>query len=182
MYDFGELKNKITETEEWLVKEFSSVRTGRATASLLDSVRVDSYGSKVPVNQVGNVMMEDARTIRITPWDSSQLPAIETAITQANLGVSVAVDDKGARIIFPALTEETRGNILKIAKAKLEDARVSLRGSRDDVWGDLQSKEKAGEIGEDVKFTAKEEMEKLVKEANTKFDELYASKEKEIMN
>jgi len=182
MYDFKELKNKIEETEAWLIKEFSSVRTGSAATSLLDNVRVDSYGSKVPVNQVGNVTTEDARTIRVTPWDVGQIKDIEAAITQADLGVSVSVDEKGVRVIFPALTEETRTNILKVAKGKLEEARISLRGSRDDIWNDLQTKHKNGDIGEDVKFTAKEEMEKYVKDANSKFDEMYDRKEKEIMN
>lgn len=181
MYNFSGLENKIKETEDWLVKGFASVRTGRATISLLDDVRIDSYGYKVPINQMGSITMEDAKTIRVVPWEPSAIQAIEKAVNQADLGVTAFSDEKGVRISFPVLTEETRGNILRLAKEKLEEARVSLRGSRDEAWGEIQSKEKSGELGEDEKFTAKEELEKMIKEANTKFEEMYAKKEKEII-
>ncbi|PIP87326.1 ribosome recycling factor [Candidatus Campbellbacteria bacterium CG22_combo_CG10-13_8_21_14_all_36_13] len=181
MSDIKELQQKSTESLDWLEKEFGSIRTGRATASILDSIRVDSYGSKVPVVQVGNVNVEDSRTIRIVPWDTTQISALEKAISDANLGVSISSEDRGVRVIFPMLTEETRGNILKLAKAKLEQARISLRGARDETWQKIQTKEKNNEIAEDEKFRLKEEMEKVVKETNASMDEMYASKEKEIM-
>ena len=175
------LEQKTIEVKDWLIKEFNGVRTGRATISILDSVRVDSYSSKVPLIQVGNISMEDARTIRIAPWDPTQIQVIAKAITDANLGVSTASDDRGVRVIFPALTEETRANILKLAKSKLEQAKVSLRGLRDETWQEIQVKEKASEIAEDDKFRLKEEMEKVIKDVSAEMDVMYVSKEKEII-
>ncbi len=181
MNEIKQLQQKIVEVKEWLVKEFNGVRTGRATLSILDSVRVDSYGSKVPLVQVGNISMEDVRTIRITPWDTTQIQALEKSITEANLGVSTSSDDRGVRVSFPALTEETRATIVKLAKSKLEQAKVSLRGYRDETWQAIQASEKEGVIPEDEKFRLKDEMEKVVKEASTEMEHLYSQKEKEIL-
>jgi len=180
MYDFKDLQSKITESEEWLRKEYQSLRTGRATPSILDSIQVDSYGSKVPLNQVANVGVEDARTLRISPWDASQIKEIEKAITNADFGVGIGSDDKGIRISFPELTSERRDSIIRIAKEKLEDARQSLRGAREDTWGDIQAQEKSGDMSEDEKFTAKEELQKHIDAANASLEELFKKKEEEI--
>lgn len=181
-YDFSELKQKITDSEEWLKNEFLGIRTGRATPQLLDSIRVESYGSQLPINQVAGLTIEDARTLRIAPWDTAQVKDIEKAIIVANIGVSTATDEKGIRVIFPELTAERREQLLKLIKEKLEHVRISLRGIRDEVWAQIQQKEKDKEIGEDDKFRFKEEMEKLIKDANTQFEEVAGRKEKEIMN
>lgn len=177
-YDFKKFKDKVKETEEWLKKEFSNVRTGRASAAILDAVKIESYGSMVPVNQVGNVATEDARSIRIVPWDMSQAKAIEKAIMVANLGVGVMVDDKGLRVTFPELTGERRVQITKIAKDKAEEARKTLRMHRDDVLKDIQSKE----FPKDDAFRYKNDVQKLVDEGNKAIDALYAKKEQEILN
>lgn len=174
------LPQKIKEIKEWLLKELGSVRTGRASIALFDGVRVESYGSKLPLAQVASVAVEDARTIRITPWDLSLIGHIEKAISSAELGVSTASDERGVRAIFPALTEETREDILKIAKSRLEQAKVSLRGARDDAWHGIQKDEKDGAITEDEKFRRKDEMEKMIKDANDALDEMYFEKEKNI--
>jgi len=179
-YDFSELKTKITDVEEWLKKEFSSIRTGRATPLVLDSVRVLSYGTPVPINQVGGVTIEDARTLRIVLYDPSQIKEVENAIVTTNLGLSVSSDEKGVRVFFPELTADTRTSLLKVVNEKLEQARVTLRGDRDHVWNDLQKKEKDGEISEDEKFTYKEDMQKLIDEGNNKLDELTSKKEQEL--
>ena len=107
-YDFKKLKENIKGVEEWLKKEYSGLRTGIASPSILDGVVVEVYGSRMPINQLANIGIEDARVIRITPWDKSQAKAIEKAITLANLNVSVGIDDKGVRIFFPELTGERR--------------------------------------------------------------------------
>lgn len=180
-YDFTPFKGQLQEVEEWLQGELTNVRTGRATPSILDSVKVESYGTLVPVNQVGSIATEDARTLRISVWDSTQIPALEGAITKADLGLSVTSDEKGVRVSFPELTEETRKKVLKVAKDKHEQARISVRHERDKVWNDIQDKEKAGEMSEDDKFRAKDDMQKLVDEMNKKLDELYDGKEKEIL-
>lgn len=182
MYDFKEIQTKITEGEEWLRKEYQGLRTGRATPTLLDAIQVESYGSRMPLNQVANIGVEDARTLRITPWDASQIKEIEKAITNANFGVGVATDEKGIRISFPELTSDRRESIIKIAKEKLEDARQSLRGFREDTWGEIQDKEKAGEVSEDEKFTAKEELQKHVDTGNSALEELFKKKEAEIQS
>lgn len=181
-YNFTPLKNAAKEVEEWLKKEQSQIRTGRASPTLLDAVRVDSYGSPVPLNQVGNISVEDPRSIRIAPWDASMGKEIEKAIMAANLGVSVGLDDKGVRVSFPELTTETRQNIVKLAKERLEHARVALRNEREKVWNDIQAKEKTAELTEDEKFRSKTDMQKIVDEANKKLDELHAKKEKEILS
>lgn len=181
-YNFSSLKQSIKEVEEWLKKEHSGIRTGRATPAILDGVMVESYGSKMPVNQIGNITSEGARSLRITPWEISQAKAIEKAILVSDLGLSVSVDDKGVRVTFPELTTERRNSLIKIVKQKLEDARVSLRGERDKAWEDIQTKEKEGGMGEDEKFRLKNEMQKLIDEGNKNLDEITSRKEKEILS
>ncbi len=182
MFDFSELQLKLSEVREWLVKEYKGVRTGRATPSFLDSIQVESYGSRVPLNQVANVGVEDARTLKISPWDASTLKDIEKAITNADLGVGVLNDGAGIRISFPELTSERRESLIKIAKDKLESARQSVRGAREDAWNKIQEAEKAGEISEDEKFKAKDDLQKKIDEENTALEEMFAKKQEEINN
>lgn len=179
-YNFSKFHQKIKDTHDWLTKEMAGIRTGRASASFLDGVRVESYGSEMPISSVASMAIEDAKTIRIAPWDHSQTQAIEKAINISNLGVSVVVDDKGLRVIFPELTGERREQLVKVAKQKLEDAKVALRKERSEVSDDLNNKKKAGEMGEDDAFRAKTEMEKITEEASKKLDELFVKKEQEI--
>lgn len=181
-YDFSKFKKSITTGDEWLKKEFSGIRTGQATPTILDSVKVDSYGAVVPVSQVGSITTEGARTLRITPWDMSQAKEVEKAITIANLGLSVVVDDKGLRVNFPELTEERRKEIVKLAKERLEEGKKRIRIARDEIMKDLQAKEKDGGMGKDEVFRLQKEIQKMVDEANKKLDELYAKKEKEILS
>jgi ribosome recycling factor len=181
-YNFSHLKQKAQDIQNHLKEEFSGIRTGRATPALLDSVMVDSYGAKTPINQVAGINMEDARTLRITPYDASQITAVDKAITNSNLGVSVSVDERGLRIFFPELTVEVREKLNKVVKEKLEKARISLRGERDDTWEDIQKREKDKEFGEDDKFRYKEEMQKIVDTENNKLDAMAEKKEREIMS
>ena len=179
-YDFKPFEKRIAEVAERLSKELSGVRTGRATPAILDGVLVESYGTRMPISNVATVSTDDARTLRITPWNMSDSKEIEKAITQANLGLSVGSDEKGVRVFFPELTSERRTQLLKLAKEKVEEARTSLRQVRDEVWSDIQAQEKDKTMGEDDKFRAKDEMEKRVQAANKQFDESLARKEKEI--
>jgi ribosome recycling factor len=181
-YDFSKFKKGIAGAEEWLKKEFSGIRTGQASPAILDGVKVESYGALVQLSQVGSVSTEGPRTIRIVPWDLSQSKDVEKAISLANLGVSVVVDDKGLRINFPELTEERRKDIVKIAKEKLEDGKKRIRISRDEVMKDLKLKEKDGGMGEDEVRRNEKEIQKMVDEANKRLEELYSKKEKEILN
>ena len=179
-YNFSAFKTRTQEIEEWLKKELSLLRTGRATAAILDSITVESYGTQSPIAHVGSVTMEDARTLRVAPWDKTQVKAIESAITKANLGLSVMTDDNGVRVIFPELTGERRAQIVKLLKDKLEDARISLRKEREDLLSKFKQMEKDGELSEDEHFKAKAELQKIIDEANRKFEELAERKEVEI--
>ncbi len=176
----AELKKRFSDIVEWLEKEFSTIRTGQATPTLLDSVRVESYGSFLPLNQVGSVGVEDARTLRISPWDASQVKAVEKAIGDADLGLSVVTDSSGVRVIFPELTGERRQQLVKLAKSKLEDARVSVKAVRDDAMKAIDAAEKAGEMSQDDKFTQKEEVQKVVDQTNRTLEARFAENEGEI--
>ena len=167
-YNFLNFKSEVKKSEEWLKNEYSHISTGRASPMVLDGAMVESYGGHMPVKNVASITIEDPKTLRVVPWDKSQIKAIEKALIAANLGLSIAVDDAGIRVIFPQLTTETRGTLVKILKAKLEDARISLRKSRDEIWNDIQEIEKAGDMPEDEKFRAKDELQKLVDEGNQK--------------
>ena len=177
MYDFTKLKERLAEIVDWLGKEYTVIRTGQATQALLDSIQVDSYGAKVPINQVGTVGSEDARTLRVSIWDAGNIQAVESAIVEADLGVSVAADDAGLRVIFPELTGERREQLLKLAKSKLEDARVSVRSARDDAKKAIEGE---GELSDDQKSNAKDELQKLVDDQNKKLEDLFTAKEAEI--
>ncbi len=179
-YDFSKFKNDIGEVEQWLIKEFSTIRTGMASPALLDGVKVDSYGTMIPLSQVANIGVEDAKTLAVTPWDASQIKDVEKAIIDADLGVSVSVGGTTIRASFPDLTSERRDLLIKTAKEKLEKAKVSLRAEREKVWEDIQQKEKAGDIGEDEKFKLKDDMQKIVDDINEKLDKLFNKKEEQI--
>lgn len=179
-YDFKGFDARRAEVVEWLVREFATVRTGRATPALLDLVQVESYGVRVPIVQVGSVGNEDARTLRISLWDKKQIKDVERAIVEANLGVSVVSDDAGIRVMFPVLTSERRVQLLKLAKAKYEDARVTVRKVRDEIMKELDQKVKESEISEDEKFRLREEVQKRIDATNTTFEQMLARKEAEI--
>ncbi len=180
-YNFSEFKKSLAEVEAWLAKEYSTIRTGRATPSILDHVMVNNYETMMPINQVASIATEGARSLRIVPWDTGVIKAIEKAINDSDLGLSVAVDDKGVRVTFPELTSERRQSLVKIVKQKLEDARISVRKAREEVWGDIQAQEKDGTVTEDEKFRLKNDMQKLVDETGIKLEGLSDKKEQEMM-
>jgi ribosome recycling factor len=179
-YNFTVLRGEIEATDTWLTQEYFGIRTGRAAPALLDSVRVEVYSTKMPLNQLANIAIEDARTLRITPYDMGQLKEIERAIQAGDLGVSVGSDDRGIRVSFPELTAERREQLAKLVKEKLEDARVRIRKAREEAWEDIQKQEKQKTISEDEKFRAKEEMQKIIDEGNRRLEIHAEKKEKEI--
>ena len=176
-YNTISFKTELKGVEEWLSKEYGSVHTGRATPMILDSISVESYGTYMPIKNIASVSIEDPKTLRIAPWDKSQIKAIEAAITGANLGLSVVSDSDGVRAIFPMLTTENRTKLVKILKEKLEDARISVRQERQveidklDVITD-----------EDDAKRAKEDIQKCVDEANQNLEAIFAKKETDLMN
>ena len=179
-YDFKPFEKKIADTVERAGKEMSGVRTGRAAPTILDSIMIESYRTRMPVTQVANISIEDARTLRVVPWDMAQVKEIEKAITLGNLGLSVGSDERGVRVFFPELTAERRTSLVKVAKEKMEEARTMLRSARDAVWSDIQQKEKDKKMSEDDKFRAKEDMQKRVDSAGKQLDDMLARKEKEM--
>lgn len=179
-YNFELYTAASKETVDWLSREYGGIRTGRATPAVLDSVRVESYGSQMSLREIAAVGVEDARTIRINPWDASQVKAVEKALITADLGLSVVTDDKGIRVIFPELTVERRDQLTKLAKSKLEDARVAIRKARDESMKDIETKEKEGGMGEDEKFKLKAELQKRVEESNRTIESAYEKKEAEL--
>lgn len=171
---------RLKEVVEFLQKEFVAIRTGQATPALLDGIKIESYGTYLPIVQVGSMSVEDARTIRISTWDASSIPAIERAIRDSDLGVSVATDSSGVRVIFPDLTSERRQQLVKIAKTKLEDARVSVRAVRDDAMKVIDAAEKAGEYGEDERRTRRDQVQKSVDVINRTLEAVFEKKAEEI--
>lgn len=180
MFDFSETKEKSKEVETWLAKELSLIRTGRANSAILDFVQVEAYGSKMSIKELANISVEDAKTVKIEPWDASVGKSIEKAITASNLGLSVAPFERGLRIIFPELTSERREQFIKVVKNKLEESKVSLRGLRDKTGKAIDEREKAGGMGEDDKFRLKDELQKIIDQSGKKLEEIAEKKEEEI--
>ena len=139
-YDFNPLKKQLDGTEDWLKREFQQIRTGIASPAVLDGVKVEVYGAPMALKELASVIIEGARTLRVAPWDKSQVKEIEKAVTVANLGLSVVVDDQGLRVIFPELTADRRKDIAKSAKEKLEEAKKQTRAHREAVIKDLTAK------------------------------------------
>lgn len=179
-YDISSFKAKTVDIVTWLEKEFSGIRTGKATPALLDSVKVDSYGTKTALAHIAGITVEDARTLRIAPWDKGQIKDIEKALISSNLGVSVSVDDIGVRAGFPELTEERRVSLKRLAGERHEAARVSIKNERDKIWSEIQDQERDGELSEDEKFKGKDDLQKVVEETHKKLAELLKKKEEEI--
>ena len=179
-YDFKPLDAKLTGAKEWLTKEYKGLRTGRATPTILDGVMVTAYGSQMPLKQVGNIGIEDARSLRITPWDAGLLKDIERAIVNANLGLGTATDAAGVRVTFPELTGERREQLVKVAKQKLEEARTTVRLARDEDWRAIQETEKEGGMSEDEKFRLKDELQKKIDTCNEDLEKQFDAKEKEM--
>lgn len=180
MFSFSKFNQKGKAIEEWLQKELANIRTSRATLAILDAVLVESYGAKLPINQVGSIASQDARTLFITPWDAAIIKEIEKAVASANLGLSVSVTDNGVRVSFPELTSERRAALIKVVKEKFEDARISVRKIRDEIQSEIEFAEKAGGMGKDEKFRLKTELQKLTDGLNKKLSDAAERKEKEI--
>lgn len=178
MYNLDKFKAEAKQADEWLVKEYSQIHTGRAAPALLDGVQVESYGAWQPIKNVASITIEDPKTLRVAPWDKSQIKDIERALHAANLGFSIAVDDLGVRVIIPALTTETRNQLAKIAKDKLEDARITIRKAREAQLDALKS----ADLPEDTFHKAKDELQKLVDAANATLEATFARKEGEIQS
>ena len=181
MIDFSKEEKGFQKIVLWFAEELKKIRTGRATSSVLEGVMVESYGALSPLAHAAALSSPDPKSVLIRPWDKNLLPAIEQALTRANLGLSIISEMDQVRAIFPALTEERRKEFTKIVGQKAEEARISVRKRRDEIWKTIQEEECAKIISENQKFSQKEKMEKIAEETNKKIAELAAKKEKELM-
>lgn len=177
---FQKFNVRAEEIKLWLQGEYANIRTGRATPVILDSVMVESYGQRQPLKHVSSISIEDPKSLKVVPWDKSQIPNIESAIKNANLGVSVAADSSGVRVSFPALTDESRKAMVKVTKEKLEEARISIKKEREMLWNAVTTMEKDSKISEDERFKAKDDLQKRVDEINKALDQAFEKKEAEL--
>jgi ribosome recycling factor len=164
-----------------LKNELKKLRTGRASTSLLEHVRVDYYGTEVPLQQVANVAVEDSRTLTVVPWEKQMVPAIEKAIMKSDLGLNPATAGTVIRVPLPALTEERRRDLTKVVRTEGEAARVAIRNVRRDVMHELKEMLKEKLISEDVERKAHDEVQKLTDKYVAEVDHVLAEKEKELM-
>lgn len=178
MYNLDAFKQEIADAQEWLSKEYSQIHTGRANPALLDGVHVETYGQMQPLKNTTSISIEDPKTLRVVPWDKSLNKDIERALHEANLGFSIAVDDAGVRVIIPALTTETRNKLVKIAKERMEDARITIRKARESVLSSLKDQA----LPEDTFIRAKDEVQKIVDTGNVTLESLFNKKESEILS
>jgi ribosome recycling factor len=161
--------------------ELKKLRTGRANTSLLEHVRVEYYGSDVPLQQVANVAVEDARTLTVVPWEKQMVPVVEKAIMKSDLGLMPATAGNVIRVPLPALTEERRRDLTKVVRHEGENARVAIRNVRRDVMHELKEMLKEKLISEDDERRAHEEVQKLTDKYVAEVDHVLAEKEKELM-
>ncbi len=175
-YDQKSVKNELSNTIDWLRKEYVQLSTGRAHPSLIDSVGVEVYGDRQPIKNIATITTEDARTLRISPWDKSLTADIHKALQTSGLPYSFSADSEGVRLGIPQLTAENKTALIKVIKAKLEDARISVREQRTKILKEID----ASTSSDDEKKRFKDAVQKGVDEINKELEELAILKEKEL--
>lgn len=179
--NFDDLNRRMEGALTSLKSELNSLRTGRASSSLLDSVMVDAYGSKMPISQVGTISVPEPRTVSVQVWDKTMVAATDKAIRESNLGLNPIMDGQMLRIPMPELNEERRKELVKVANQYAEQARVAARHVRRDGMDASKQAEKDGDLGKDDAHKASDQIQKMTDGFIIKIDEMYAEKEKEIM-
>ena len=178
---YQETKESMGKTVAALKKELQRIRTGRASLSVLDGIRVDYYGTSTPLNQMATLAVPESRLITIQPWDASVIKDIEKAILKSDLGLTPSNDGKILRISIPPLTEERRKELVKVIHKMCEDHKITARNIRRDSNDLLKSLKKDGDISEDEAFRSQDEIQKITDEHIKLIDECYSEKEKEIL-
>ncbi|MBZ9567441.1 MULTISPECIES: ribosome recycling factor [Modicisalibacter] len=174
-------ETRMKKSLESLQAHFHKIRTGRAHPSILDAVTVEYYGSQMPINQVANVNVEDARTLAVVPWEKSMVPKVEKAIMTADLGLNPATAGTVIRVPMPPLTEETRRNYIKQARGEAETARVAVRNVRRDANADIKALLKEKEITEDEEHQGEDAIQKLTDKYVAEIDKLLETKEHDLL-
>jgi ribosome recycling factor len=172
---------RMSKSIEALKHELAKIRTGRAHTSLLEHVMVDYYGSRVPVNQVGNVNVEDARTLSVTPWEKSMVSVVEKAIMTSDLGLNPVTVGTVIRVPLPALTEQRRKDLAKVVRHEGENAKVALRNIRRDAMHHVKELLKDKKIAEDQERRSEDQIQKLTDKSVAQVETLTAEKEKDLM-
>ena len=172
-----QMRNAIAHLQE----EFSAIRSGRANAGMVDRLNVEAYGGTMPLQQLASFSVPEARQLLISPFDKGTLQAIEKAIHASDLGINPTNDGNNIRLTFPPLTEDRRKELVKVAKSKAEDARVSARNARRNARQELEKLEKDGEISKDDVERAEKDLDKATQEIVTEIDAMVATKEAELM-
>ena len=180
-FELNTYEEKMSKTLEVLKREFSGLRTGRASVSLLDPIIVEAYGSKVPISQVSNVSVPEARLITVQVWDESQVASVENAIRNSDLGLNPMSEGNVIRIPIPELSEERRIEIVKIASKYSEDSKVVIRNIRRDAMEKIKNSEKNKEISKDESFQFSEDVQKITDKFIGLVDSLFQEKEKDIL-
>jgi ribosome recycling factor len=173
---------KMEKTLQTVKQELAKIRTGRAHPSLLDHIRVSYYGSEVPMSQVANITVEDARTLAITPWERNMVPVIEKAILESDLGITPQTAGTVIRVPLPALTEERRRDLVKVVRHEAEQGRVAIRNLRREANAELKEALKAKKISEDEERKAEERIQQLTDQYIKKIDQLLAEKEADLLS
>ncbi|HEX6938701.1 MAG TPA: ribosome recycling factor [Longimicrobiales bacterium] len=181
MPSIAEARSQMEKAVEATRREFASVRTGKATPALLDTVRVDAYGSKLPLNQVGTVTAPEPRLLVVQPWDKSLIGEIEKAIAAAGLGLNPSNDGNVIRVPIPALTEERRKEMVKLLHKLAEEGRVAVRHARQEANKDIKRRQQEHELSDDEARRAQEEVQRLTDEYVGRIDKLLEAKEREVM-
>ena len=174
-------KSRMDKSLESLRQELTKIRSGKATTALLDGIKVDYYGSMVPLNQVGNVSVLDAHTISITPWEKPMVAVIEKAILEANLGFNPVSDGTNLKVPVPPPNEERRKDLVKLVKKFGEEAKIAVRNIRRDANDHLKKDQKEKKLSEDQLLDAEDEVQKLTDNHTKLIDEILKHKEEEIM-
>ena len=177
-----DIMERTDKTISVLQSDYASIRAGRANPHILDKVLVDYYGTPTPINQVGNISVSDARCLVIAPWDSSMLKVIEKQLLADNIGITPSNDGKVIRLVFPALTEERRRDLVKQVKKMAEDSKIAIRNIRRDGMDALKKMKNNKELSEDEHAICEKEIDKVISESVDKVDKLCADKEKDIMS
>lgn len=177
----SDTREKMDKTIEALRKDFKRIRTGRASTALLDGIKVECYDTQMPLEQVASISVPESRLITIKPWDQAVIGEIEKSILKSELGLTPMNDGKMIRIPIPALTEERRKELVKVAKKMAEEGKISVRNHRRESNEFLKDLKNEKEISEDEFFKGQEEVQKITDEFIKKVDEVTAEKEKEIM-
>jgi ribosome recycling factor len=179
--DMADLRKRMNGAVEVLRKEFAGLRTGRASASLLEPITVAAYGSEVPLNQVGTVGVPEPRMLSVQVWDKSMVKAVEKAIRSADLGLNPAVDGTLIRVPIPELSEERRAELARIAARYAEAARVAVRNVRRDGMEHLKRQEKEGDLSQDAQHKVAQQVQELTDSEIKQINDMLAAKEAEIM-